>query len=112
MGYYTDYKIDIINREYPITKEEYCPILDKLVNRYGMWGKFNDIGEISIIYTKWYTHEENMKEFSLKHPNFVFKLTGEGENSGDIWTKYFKNGKMQICEAKILFDDYEESKLI
>ena len=38
-------------------------------------------------------------------------LKGEGVDPGDIWQRYFKNGKTQLCEAKISFDEYDENKL-
>lgn len=60
---------------------------------------------------KWYDHEVQLKAFSKKHPEVLFKLKGEGEESGNLWIKYFKNGKMQVAEAKIIFEEYNESKL-
>lgn len=60
---------------------------------------------------KWYSHEEDLRAFSKKHPEAILRLNGEGEESGDIWTEYYKNGKMQKCKAKITFDDYCEDKL-
>lgn len=60
---------------------------------------------------KWYYHEEDMKDLSLKFPEIVFVLRGEGEDNDDTWYKYFKNGKMQSCYAVITFDEYDESKL-
>jgi hypothetical protein len=41
----------------------------------------------------------------------VFELIGEGEEAGEMWKKYFKNGKLQTCKATITFDRYDESKL-
>jgi len=52
-----------------------------------------------------------MRQYSLKHPNTLFKLSGEGEESGDIWQEYYLNGKMQLVTAQIVFDDFDESKL-
>lgn len=60
---------------------------------------------------KWYDHEEHMREISIEYRDVLFVLEGEGEENTDIWIKYFKNGKMQDCRAKIVFDDFDESKL-
>lgn len=102
MGYYTKYELrsnpDIIETE--DFKE-----------------KFNIIagdGEYDYVLTedcKWYEHEENMRAISKLHPETLFMLDGEGEESGDIWRKYFFDGRMQYCEAKIVFEDFNEKEL-
>lgn len=60
---------------------------------------------------KWYECFEDMKDFSLKFPGVVFKMHGEGEETGDLWDAYFKNGKGQECRADIIYPDYDEEKL-
>ena len=60
---------------------------------------------------KWYDHETDMRKFSKKYKDVVFTLSGEGEESGDLWIKYFKNGKMQVSKARIEYDSYNESLL-
>lgn len=60
---------------------------------------------------KWYTHEEDMKEYSMKHPDVLFTLEGMGEDPETPWTKYFKNGKMQIAEVKLIVEEFDEEKL-
>jgi hypothetical protein len=60
---------------------------------------------------KWYEHEEEMKKFSKKYPDMIFVLKGEGEESGDMWIKYFKNGKMQNAQISWTFEEYDPSKL-
>ena len=61
---------------------------------------------------KWYKHEQDMKELSKFYPETTFLLEGQGEESEDIWRKYFKNGKMQVCKAEIVFPAFDESKLV
>lgn len=52
--------------------------------------------------TKWYDHEDDMKAISKALPEFLFELHGEGEEAGDIWTKWFCRGKMQGGKAKVI----------
>ena len=60
---------------------------------------------------RWYDYEEDLIEFSKKHPEVLFTLYGNGEESEDIWYSYYKNGKMQNCPVRFVFDDYDETKL-
>ena len=129
MGYNTKYSIEIITdddfkscgHDYD-NNFEFCPycgikndviigstfIEDKLIKFMEEDKQYGDPFEES---NRWYSYKKDMKEFSLKYPDVLFKLSGEGEDSEDIWIKYFKNGKMQECKAKITFDDFDESKL-
>jgi len=60
---------------------------------------------------KWYDHEKNMKSLSKEYPSLLFTLSGKGEENGDIWRKYFFNGKMQKATAQITFEKYDSRKL-
>ena len=60
---------------------------------------------------KWYDHETEMREISKKNPGVIFTLHGEGEESGDVWKKYFLDGKMQEAYGVITFDDFDSTKL-
>jgi hypothetical protein len=60
---------------------------------------------------KWYNHEADMRRISLLHKGVLFTLHGKGEESGDIWAKYFLNGKMQVEKAKIVIASFDSDKL-
>jgi hypothetical protein len=99
MGYYTYYKLEIVSGNDSTTDYE---------KEIGELSGYRNCFEESI---KWYEHEKDMRQYSLKHPNTLFKLSGEGEESGDLWQEYYLNGKMQLVTAQIVFDDFDESKL-
>lgn len=60
---------------------------------------------------KWYEHEDDMKRISKEFPEVLFTLHGNGEESGDIWVKYFKNGKMQTSKAEIKLAAFDPKQL-
>ena len=95
MGYHTYHSFDI--QEGPIVDEQ--EILDTYPD-----ASFED-------HCKWYDMIKEMKEFSLKYPDTVFLIHGEGETNDDLWDCYFKNGKVQMCGAIITYDPYDENKL-
>lgn len=98
MGYYTTYNLTVIDGDSILIAEL------REENESANYAISNN-GEYQ--YTcKWYDHEKDLKAFSAKHPQAVFKLSGEGEESGDLWVKYFKEGKVQVSKAKITYDDY------
>ncbi len=98
MGYYTSFELKLIPEDEQV------------------WEEIGDDDNLSYALVdgcecKWYTHESDMKEFSKRFLDTVFQLSGSGEEAGDLWVKYFKNGKMQKCYARIEFDEYDEGKL-
>lgn len=60
---------------------------------------------------KWYEHETELKSFSKKHPQWLFILEGSGEESDDMWKKYFLNGKVQVAKAIVTFEPFDKNKL-
>jgi hypothetical protein len=60
---------------------------------------------------KWYDHKENMIEYSKKYPDTLFMIEGKGEETGDLWKLYVKNGKSFIDEPKIVWVDFKETML-
>lgn len=92
MGYITDYDISSNSQE-----------IQEAIEKQSGYDDFQSI--------KWYEWENDVKTVSLQFPDEVIEIYGEGESSGDIWKAYVKNGKSFTTEAKITFEDFDESKL-
>lgn len=60
---------------------------------------------------EWYKSHDNMLEYSIIYPKFTFILNCRGEDITDKWKSYYKNGKSFTTYAKIIFEEYNESKL-
>jgi len=60
---------------------------------------------------KWYEFEDDCKKLSLEYSGVVFKLHGEGEEAGDLWDAYFKDGKSQTCKASLAYPPYDPLQL-
>jgi len=103
MGYYTRHELEVTNGDNSLIEKlrEYSDEANFSLYSNG------DTQEES----KWYGHQDELKKFSKLHPNALFILSGEGEEAGDIWREYYKNGKVQMCKAKISFDDFDEKLL-
>lgn len=122
MGYYTTYDLEVEATEVkvpihaydadgnPVTvyKHSYYEASDFIKEIEDLTGYSDNIFGDSV---KWYDHEKDMRTISRKYPEVTFILSGEGEESGDIWKKYFKNGRMFVAKARIVFPEYDESKL-
>lgn len=101
MGYYTKYELSIHDDQGRYL--DMGDIVDALVKHVD----YDPLDESC----KWYDHEDDMKWLSKEYSGTVFKLHGEGEESGDLWDKYFLNGKMQACKAIVTYDEYSVKKL-
>ena len=97
MGYYTKY--DLSSNDGKI--EQHYEALETIAgySKYYMNGSGQEC--------KWYEHLENMLAYSLQHPTVLFELSGIGEESGDIWTCWFKNGKSQYEKAKVMVAPFD-----
>ena len=99
MGYYTRHQLTIVSgNDYKTDYEQ------EITDSTQYSSLFDD--EI-----KWYDCEKDMKSYSEKHPNVVFCIEGQGEESEDIWKAYFQNGKMFKTKAKLVFEIFSPEKL-
>jgi hypothetical protein len=101
MGYYTRYGL-----EYEPKRLGEDQAIQQRMEK--LWdGEYNPFDEAC----KWYGNEGDMKKLSLEFPTVLFTLSGEGEEAGDIWKKYFRNGKIQIANAKITVAEFNPKEL-
>lgn len=100
MGYYTDYRL-----ESTATDNEIEIIRSRLEDISGYY--FTKNGTDLLLYdSKWYTHHNNMIELSKLFGNIIFCLYGDGEETGDLWLRYYLNGKCQIAGAKVVYGEF------
>jgi hypothetical protein len=119
MGYYTTYELDIqgqaANWVQGVDEQgnsvrvnigyDHAAIEREIVAQSGYSSLFE--GES----VKWYDHDEEMKAVSKKYPDLLFTLTGVGEESGDMWCKYYQAGKCQHELARIEYGKFDPAKL-
>lgn len=98
MGYYTRHKLRIVQGDTEVDHEKQ---IEELADYQDL---FSDT-------VKWYDCNKDMREYSKSYPDVLFEISGEGEEGGDIWIKYFRNGKAQLCKATITFEEYDINKL-
>lgn len=97
MGYLTDYDFSGNRKE----------VIRAIEDSSG-YGK-SDNGHYSQI--KWYDWNKNLLAISFLFPDEVIEISGEGEEQGDTWKAYFKNGKSTELHPKIVFPEFDESML-
>ena len=110
MGYYTYYELEIKDSATGQPASDADDIIEALrQDEYAAHALSDDGGSNNSC--KWYDHEADLRAFSKKYPDKLFVLSGEGEESGDLWRKYFVNGQCQTAEAVITFAEFDPGKL-
>ena len=97
MGYYTVHTAENLTKE---QIEDLAKIAD--LPEYYLTGEEE---------CKWYSFGDDFKELSLKYPDELLIFSGEGEESGDIWKYYAKNGLGYTAKAIVTFPDFNEAEL-
>ena len=117
MGYYTYYK----NINIAIPKSLFGSMSTNEVSEYVV-NKFREVTDchfesVSVDFfedncevwleleesCKWYDHAKDLVTLSLHFPNSTISLDGEGEENGDIWGAYCRNGKFIKSQAVLSF---------
>lgn len=113
MGYYTKFRLSIEQGQADLGL-----VYDKL-NKIVMGDESgspfyyedgnDDISSDDVM--KWYDHDDDCAELSKTFPGVTFCLAGEGEENGDMWKTYYRNGFCQICRAVTTYPPFDASKL-
>lgn len=93
MGYYTKFDLAVVDGP-P------APLGDILREYIGYIDDDPEWGYLAQS-IKWYSHEQDLTEISLKYPDTVFVLDGAGEEPGDVWRKVFQNGRCEVWRADV-----------
>ncbi len=101
----------IIPEGLTINRQSLVNQLDEALDEDTEYGPYRDFLGGYNVACKWYNHETEMKCLSEKFSTVLFILKGKGEEAGDLWIKYFKHGKMQVCKVIITYDPFDEGKL-
>lgn len=111
MGYYTSHFLEVAGFE---SEDEFRKLRQimtsdiKLIHYALDEGQFFREDKTAIFYSwepvKWYTHEEDMLVLSKLIPHLTFKLSGDGEDPGDLWFALYQNGQAEVCHAHIVYD--------
>lgn len=112
MGYYTYHDLSMRIPEDSVYFGKEVEIIENLKSfstdaEYGL----NDDGSCAD-QTKWYDLDDDMALLSPLYPDVLFVVDGQGENSGDRWRTYFKNGKKQEAKVELVIEEFDENKLI
>ena len=104
MGYYTSHELEVIEGD--------DSLIGKLRDGCEDAAYALDENGGSEESCKWYNHDIDMRKFSEKHPEALFRLSGEGEEAGDIWHEYYRAGKQQVCKARIVMPNFDADLLL
>lgn len=104
MGYYTQYKLKIeANLDiFSLIEEDFHD--GKIPTEYGtLKDIFPYMGDFSDE-CKWYGHNEDMLAISTQYPNVTFVLEGHGEETGDVWKKWYRNGNVHVSKPELVYE--------
>ncbi len=101
MGYTTRFTLTQVSNL--LYGEKYDEAVEILKNDSDAHEFISTMKEEGLIDGKWYEYNDYMEQFSKIIPETLLKLHGEGEDSSDIWEKYYLRGKeVYSAEAKIV----------
>lgn len=61
--------------------------------------------------SQWRDVDADMRSLSRACPGVLFKLHGVGEETGDVWSAYYQDGKGQMCKAELVIPEFDPRKM-
>lgn len=106
MGYYTFYDLEVFeykdaNIGAEVTNELILFKIREFLKQKDVIGWALEDDFCGHDQVEWCDHNDDMIELSKEFPNLIFVLHGDGEAGYDWWTKYYQNGRIQVCMATI-----------
>jgi hypothetical protein len=65
----------------------------------------------SLDMVKWYSYAEDVLEVSTHFPGALFELSGDGEESMDMWKFWARDGKGYQADVELVFPVFDEAYL-
>lgn len=106
MGYYTKFTVNKPNQWSLELKDSLIEISDEFWDRDTV-DEFID-GELREL--KWYNFKSDLSTLSEKFPDILFEIQGFGEDVAE-WKAWFKNGRSFTSDGRVVFNEYDETKL-
>lgn len=106
MGYYTTFEVAVIEGHLD------GDIVDILRKETSYTFQHATGNVVYANHIKWYTQWDDMMSISRRYPDVVFRVRGDGEESGDAWQTFYKNGKYSNWKlTPQTYPEYDESML-
>lgn len=99
----------VLVKEKTSIEDELCKYMDS--DNSSSYGPINIFIGGNASECKWYNYDDDMRAMSKRFPTVLFTLQGEGEESDDLWIRYYRGGKCQVCLGMITYDDFDPKKL-
>lgn len=110
MGYMTRYKLIALTNTVKVSDEKIIQAL-AVINPREFDPRDVSLEDLFEEPCKWYDCEEDMTKLSAEFPQCTFILWAVGEEQGDVWKYYFKDGKHQRIKARLIFNDEPRADL-
>ena len=113
MGHRADYKLTFLTPEgephYGIKEKQ---LIGEMNDHISCLGFTHNRGFYRLYESKWVDRDEDMRSFSVKHPDILFKFEVDFPDIEKWFHMYVLNGKIQMCYAVVTYPQYDPENLV